>query len=74
MNNSRPLLDKTTQDWSAIQGEEKDGWTAVQLRRSLDTCDPMDFPIKVRHHSPNAVRVIGISVWYEYYYICLWSR
>ena len=55
MNNSRPILDNTTQDWSARQGQERDGWTAVQLKRSLDTCDPMDFPIKVRNHSPNAV-------------------
>ena len=49
MTNTRPIVDNTTQDWSIIQGQEKDGWTAVQLKRQLDTCDPMDFPIKVKY-------------------------
>ena len=29
-----------------MQGREQDGWTAIQFRRALDTCDTMDYPIK----------------------------
>ncbi|CAF2984106.1 unnamed protein product [Rotaria sp. Silwood2] len=43
--NARPVLDNTTQDWFLLQGREKDGWTAIQFKRLLDTCDSMDFPI-----------------------------
>ena len=40
-------MDNTTTDWFGIQGREQDGWTAIQFRRLIDTCDPMDLPIKV---------------------------
>ncbi|CAF4000838.1 unnamed protein product [Rotaria sordida] len=43
--NARPVLDNTTQDWHLLQGRENDGWTAIQFKRLLDTCDSMDFPI-----------------------------
>ncbi|CAF2535600.1 unnamed protein product [Rotaria sp. Silwood2] len=43
--NARPVLDNTTQDWFLLQGREKDGWTVIQFKRLLDTCDSMDFPI-----------------------------
>ena len=42
------MIDNTTQDWFALQGREQNGWTAIQFKRSYDTCDIMDYPIKVR--------------------------
>ncbi|CAF0896092.1 unnamed protein product [Adineta ricciae] len=45
-NRSRPVIDYTTTDWFALQGREQDGWTAIQFRRLLETCDSMDVPIK----------------------------
>ncbi|CAF4296506.1 unnamed protein product, partial [Rotaria magnacalcarata] len=30
----------------ALRGRESNGWTAIQFRRLLDTCDPMDVEIK----------------------------
>ncbi|CAF1144593.1 unnamed protein product [Adineta ricciae] len=45
-NRSRPVIDYTTTDWFAVQGREQDGWTAIQFRRLLETCDSMDVPIK----------------------------
>ncbi|CAF5067245.1 unnamed protein product [Rotaria magnacalcarata] len=44
---ARPVIDNTTTDWSAIKGREQNGWTAIQFKRFLDTCDSMDVPIKV---------------------------
>ena len=41
------MIDDTTQDWFALQGREQNGWTAIQFKRLLDTCDPMDYAIKV---------------------------
>ncbi|CAF3224386.1 unnamed protein product, partial [Rotaria sp. Silwood2] len=43
---SKPMIDNTTQDWFALQGREQNGWTAIQFKRSFDTCDNMDYPIK----------------------------
>ena len=34
-----------------MQGKQDNGWTAIQFRRLLDTCDPMDVPIRVGHSS-----------------------
>ncbi|CAF1122491.1 unnamed protein product [Rotaria sp. Silwood1] len=45
-NFSRPVIDDTTIDWFALQGHEENGWTAIQFKRFLDTCDSMDVPIK----------------------------
>lgn len=53
VGNSRPMIDNTTQDWFLLRGQEKDGWTAIQFERALDTCDSMDVPIKVRMFSPH---------------------
>ncbi|CAF5106287.1 unnamed protein product, partial [Rotaria sp. Silwood1] len=44
--NGRPMVDNTTIDWFALQGREVSGWTAIQFKRLLDTCDIMDVPIK----------------------------
>ncbi|CAF4919956.1 unnamed protein product [Rotaria sp. Silwood1] len=44
--NGRPMIDNTTIDWFALQGREASGWTAIQFKRLLDTCDIMDVPIK----------------------------
>lgn len=44
---SEPVVDNTTSDWIGLNGREQNGWTAIQFKRSLDTCDSMDFPIKV---------------------------
>jgi hypothetical protein len=41
------MIDNTTIDWFGLQGREQNGWTAIQFKRSLDTCDIMDVPIKV---------------------------
>ncbi|CAF3387948.1 unnamed protein product [Rotaria sp. Silwood1] len=43
---SRPVVDNTTKDWFALKGREQNGWTAIQFKRFLDTCDTMDVPIK----------------------------
>ncbi len=43
----KPLVDNTTQNWFVLQGQEQNGWTAIQFKRYFDTCDPMDVPIKV---------------------------
>ena len=42
------MRDNTTQDWLVLQGQEKNGWTAIRFKRLLHTCDSMDVPIKVR--------------------------
>ncbi|CAF0843332.1 unnamed protein product [Adineta ricciae] len=44
--NSRPIIDNTTTDWYALRGREANGWTAIQFKRLLDTCDTMDVEIK----------------------------
>jgi len=41
------VIDNTTNDWFALQGREMNGWTAIQFKRLLDTCDSMDYPVKV---------------------------
>ena len=43
----KPMIDNTTQDWLLLQGQEQNGWTALQFKRSFDSCDSMDVPIKV---------------------------
>ncbi|CAF1272849.1 unnamed protein product [Rotaria magnacalcarata] len=43
---AKPVIDNTTTDWFAIRGREQNGWTAIQFKRLLDTCDSMDYPIK----------------------------
>ncbi|CAF2973272.1 unnamed protein product [Rotaria socialis] len=42
----KPVIDNTTENWLALRGRESNGWTAIQFRRLLDTCDPMDVEIK----------------------------
>jgi hypothetical protein len=41
------MIDNTTIDWFALRGREVYGWTAIQFKRSLDTCDIMDVSVKV---------------------------
>ncbi len=43
------MIDNTTTDWFALRGREQNGWTAIQFKRALDTCDTMDVSIKVCH-------------------------
>ena len=43
-----PMRDMTSTDWFGMRGREQDGWTAIQFKRRLDTCDSSDVPIKVR--------------------------
>ncbi|CAF3485406.1 unnamed protein product [Rotaria socialis] len=43
---SRPVIDNTTTDWFHLQGREQNGWTSIQFKRLLDTCDSMDVPIR----------------------------
>ncbi|CAF4755271.1 unnamed protein product, partial [Rotaria sp. Silwood2] len=40
-----PIIDNTTTDWFHLQGREQNGWTSIQFKRLLDTCDSMDVPI-----------------------------
>jgi hypothetical protein len=47
---AKPVIDNTTTDWFALQGREENGWTSIQFKRLLDTCDTMDVPIKVRRN------------------------
>ena len=47
MTYSKPIIDNTTKDWFALKGREENGWTVIQFKRLLDTCDMMDVPIKV---------------------------
>ncbi|CAF4017897.1 unnamed protein product [Rotaria sordida] len=42
----KPVIDNTTQDWFLLQGQEQNGWTAIQFKRYFDSCDTMDVPIK----------------------------
>ncbi|CAF1402975.1 unnamed protein product, partial [Didymodactylos carnosus] len=46
MGTWQPIIDNTTTDWFALRGREENGWTAIQFKRSLDTCDEMDVAIK----------------------------
>ncbi len=43
------MVDTPTKDWFGLQGREQNGWTAIQFKRALDTCDIMDVSIKVCH-------------------------
>ncbi|CAF1244576.1 unnamed protein product, partial [Didymodactylos carnosus] len=43
---SMPVIDNTTKDWFPLNGKEENGWTAIQFKRKLDTCDIMDVTIK----------------------------
>ncbi|CAF4390458.1 unnamed protein product, partial [Rotaria magnacalcarata] len=43
----KPVIDNTIENWLALRGRESNGGTAIQFRRLLDTCDPMDVEIKV---------------------------
>ncbi|CAF2441731.1 unnamed protein product [Rotaria sp. Silwood2] len=45
-NFSKPIIDSTTNDWIGLQGREENGWTAIQFKRLLETCDYMDVSIK----------------------------
>ena len=48
----QPVVDNTTVDWFGLQGREENGWTAIQFKRRLDTCDTMDVSIKVSFFRP----------------------
>jgi hypothetical protein len=60
------VLDNTTIDWFGLRGQEVNGWTAIQFRRALDTCDTMDVAIKVcyRFISTQLSYSIGFLVWH----------
>ena len=70
----RPIVDNTTTDWFGLQGREQNGWTAIRFRRLLDTCDPMDVPIKVGSclHLLNYLLSIDL-VRNKCYHIRVWS-
>jgi hypothetical protein len=56
------MIDNTTNDWIAIKGQESNGWTAIQFKRLLDTCDSMDYPIKVLFHLNRFRKSFGIDL------------
>ncbi|CAF1026501.1 unnamed protein product [Rotaria sp. Silwood1] len=45
-NFSKPSIDSTSTDWIGLRGREENGWTAIQFKRLLETCDDMDVSIK----------------------------
>jgi hypothetical protein len=65
-NFSRPVIDTTTTDWYAFRGREENGWTAIQFKRLLDTCDTMDVAIKVIGSLfAHTQRSVGRAQWRE---------
>ena len=67
------MIDNTTTDWFPLEGREENGWTSIQFKRLLDTCDTMDVPIKVSTNFVSSlINAIFILVWNEYNYICIW--
>jgi len=48
-----PIVDNTTTNWFGLQGREENGWTVIQFKRAIDTCDKMDVVIKVRRFVHN---------------------
>ncbi len=71
---ARPIIDNTTNDWFALQGQESNGWTAIQFKRLLDTCDSMDYPIKVSFHFRNQSfsSLNYLIEWNKCIDICIW--
>ncbi|CAF3687851.1 unnamed protein product [Rotaria sp. Silwood1] len=66
--NGRPMFDNTTIDWFVVQGREVSGWTAIQFKRLLDTCDNMDVPIKLKEWLLNQTWTPERAVqWQEFY-------
>ena len=58
----KPMIDTTSEDWFPLQGQEKNGWTAIQFKRSFDTCDTMDYPITVRNIPNNEYSFVVYSL------------
>jgi len=56
------MIDNTTTDWFALQGREQNGWTAIQFKRLLDTCDTLDVPIKVCHRFVSEIYKIMLII------------
>ena len=74
----KTVLDETTQDWFGLQGREENGWTAIQFKRLIDTCDKLDVRIKVRPSTTSlsftfsyTVAILGRN---EHSHLCVWSR
>jgi hypothetical protein len=77
-----PMKDNTSTDWFALRGTEKDGWTAIQFKRYLDTCDRMDVAIavgsisiitfNVNMHENNKAACRSFLGWQQSSYLCLW--
>lgn len=73
MNNSKPILDKTTNDWFPLNGREENGWTIIQFKRLLNTCDQqMDVQIKVKSSKLIFNSINRILVWNKYFNLCVW--
>ena len=68
------MVDNTTADWFGLKGREESGWTAIQFKRALDTCDTMDVPIKVRFLSLFLLYNSIIAVWLEYSHLRVRSQ
>lgn len=67
------MIDTTTTDWFGLRGREESGWTALQFKRLIDTCDTMDVPIKVRSivSSIFSIDLGTYLVWNKYFDICV---
>jgi hypothetical protein len=71
------MIDNTTIDWFGLRGREENGWTAIQFRRALDTCDTMDVEIKVCHSfvllKVLTLLYVVLLVRHKHSNLCLWS-
>lgn len=75
LNNSKPMIDKTTNDWFPLNGREENGWTIIQFKRLLNTCDQqMDVPIKVNDTLELCRSTNEILVWNKYFDFCIWIK
>ncbi|CAF4575124.1 unnamed protein product [Rotaria sp. Silwood1] len=59
LTTAKPILDNTTTDWFVLNGREQDGWTAIQFKRLLDTCDPMD--VRIKSGTNNLIFAYGLT-------------
>ncbi|CAF1091171.1 unnamed protein product [Rotaria sp. Silwood1] len=68
-NFSKPSIDSTSTDWIGLRGREENGWTAIQFKRLLETCDDMDVSIKLVEYPQDVGYPIGGDFPVKYYMI-----
>lgn len=72
------MFDSQSNDWTALNGREQNGWTIAQIKRPLNPCDPMDVPIKVSFKKQTFTERFQFIdqrlVRNKYCHLCLWSE